>query len=128
MEFYRIDNKPNILANVAWGTTKQWVGKWDSQKILLSDIMGNDTEWPRKFHIWRMDWSVDSICLYLDDRLLNTTLLKETLNPDGSNPFTQPHYVLLNLAIGGHGGDPSSTRFPVKYEVDYVRIYQSEKK
>jgi hypothetical protein len=25
-----------------------------------------------------------------------------------------------------NGGDPSKTRFPIKYEVDYVRVYQNK--
>jgi hypothetical protein len=58
--------------------------------------------------------------------LLNTTLLSQTLNADGSNPFLHPHYILLNLALGSNGGDPSSTVFPIKYEIDYVRIYQTQ--
>jgi hypothetical protein len=42
-----------------------------------------------------------------------------------TNPFQKPHYLLLNLAIGGtQGGDPSNTSFPVRFEVDYVRVYQ----
>ena len=71
-----------------------------------------------------MDWNKDSISLYLDDVLMNTLALSKTLNPDGSNPFLQPHYLLLNLAIGANGGDPSSSAFPIKYEVDYVRYYE----
>ncbi len=71
-----------------------------------------------------MDWNKDSINLYLDDILLNTSLRNQTHNPDGSNPFLQPHYLLLNLAIGANGGDPSNSRFPIKYEVDYVRYYK----
>ena len=70
-----------------------------------------------------MDWTKDSINLYLDDVLLNTSSLSTTLNPDQSNPFQQPHYLLLNLAIGANGGDPSNSKFPIKYEVDYVRYY-----
>jgi hypothetical protein len=49
------------------------------------------------------------------------------VNKDGSgtNPFLKPHYLLLNLAIGGtQGGDPSKTTFPMRFEVDYVRVYQ----
>jgi hypothetical protein len=46
--------------------------------------------------------------------------------PDGFNPFLQPHYMLLNLAIGGNGGDPAKSSFPIKYEVDYVRVYQDK--
>ena len=35
--------------------------------------------------------------------------------------------IILNLAIGGtNGGDPSKTKFPARFEVDYVRIYQKE--
>jgi beta-glucanase (GH16 family) len=76
-----------------------------------------------------MDWDKDSIKLYVDNILLNTIDLKETFNKDkeGKNPFHQPHYIILNLAIGGtSGGDPSKTKFPARFEVDYVRIYQKE--
>jgi hypothetical protein len=34
--------------------------------------------------------------------------------------------MLLNLAIAGtNGGDPSSTTFPARFEVDYVRVYEA---
>jgi beta-glucanase (GH16 family) len=124
MEFYRIKGVPTILANFAWGTEKRGVGKWDDLKKPLSDFTLNDPEWTRKFHIWRMDWNKDSISLFLDDQLLNSTMLNKTINPDGFNSFLQPHYLLLNLALGSNGGDLSKARFPVRYEVDYVRVYQ----
>ena len=123
MEFYRIKAVPTILANFAWGTSQRNVGKWDDLKKPLSDFTGKDPQWVKKFHVWRMDWSKDSINIYLDDHLLNSVLISETVNPDGFNPFLQPHYILLNLALGGNGGDPSKTPFPVKYEVDYIRVY-----
>ena len=124
MEFYRIKGIPTILANFAWGTGNRWVAKWDDLKKPLSDFTASDPDWTKKFHIWRMDWNKDSINLFLDDQLLNTTLLSQTINPDGFNPFLQPHYLLLNLALGRNGGDPSKSRFPIKYEIDYVRVYQ----
>jgi hypothetical protein len=47
------------------------------------------------------------------------------LNPDGTSPFEQKAYMLVNLALGGmNGGDPSSTAFPQRYEVDYIRVFQ----
>lgn len=126
MEFYRIKDIPTILANFAWGTEKQYAGKWDDLKKPLADFTANDPEWTKKYHIWRMDWSKDSIAIYLDDVFLNSVNLSRTVNPDGFNPFLQPHYFLLNLAIGGNGGDPADKLFPIKYEVDYVRIYQKK--
>jgi beta-glucanase (GH16 family) len=124
MEFYRIRGIPTILANFAWGTEKRGVGKWDDLKKPIADFTGNDPGWTKKFHIWRMDWNKDSISIFLDDQLLNSVLISQTVNPDGFNPFLQPHYILLNLALGANGGDPSKTIFPIKYEVDYVRVYQ----
>jgi beta-glucanase (GH16 family) len=124
MEFYRVKGIPTILANFAWGTEKQWVAKWDDLKKPLADFTAIDRDWTKKFHIWRMDWNKDSINLFLDDQLLNAISIKETLNHDGFNPFLQPHYLLLNLAIGGNGGEPSETSFPIKYEIDYIRVYQ----
>jgi len=128
MEFYRIDNFPTILANAAWGTTERWKAKWDDAKLHLSDFTKRDPDWVKKFHIWRMDWDENSILLYLDNVLINSVALSETINPDGLNPFKQPHYLLLNLAIGANGGDPSKSKFPVTYEVDYVRVFQKEQK
>lgn len=124
MEFYRVKGIATILANVAWGTEKQYVAKWDEAKIPLAQFLAKDKDWPNKFHIWRMDWDKDAINLYLDDELLNTTAIGETLNADGSNGFLQEHYLLLNLALGGNGGKPANDL--IKYEVDYVRIYQKK--
>jgi len=128
MEFYRVNSEPTILANVAWGTAQKFVAKWHSEKIPFSQFTACDSVWVKKFHVWRMDWTSESIKLYLDEVLLNTTLLSETINPDGSNPFISPQYILLNMALGGNGGDPEKTIFPVKYEIDYVRVYQMVQK
>jgi beta-glucanase (GH16 family) len=126
MEFYRVKDAPTILANTAWGTEKRFSAKWNTQRIPLSKFTAADPDWVKKFHVWRMDWDKDSINLFLDDELLNTTLVSQTLNPNGSNPFLQPHYLLLNLALGGNGGDPSKSSATIKYEVDYVRVYQKK--
>lgn len=123
MEYYR----GVLLANAAWATEKRSVPRWDDIRKPITEF--NDPNWSEKFHIWRMDWDADSIKLYVDDMLLNEVDLTRTINEDGerTNPFHQPHYIILNLAIGGKaGGDPSNTKFPAKFEVDYVRIYQKQ--
>lgn len=122
MEYY----DGNILANACWGTRQRWNAKWDSVKKPVDSF--GDPKWDERFHVWRMDWDSDSLKLYVDDRLLNTIDVRKTLNPTDrgpKNPFRQPHYLLLNLAIGGaNGGDPAGTTFPTRYEIEYVRVYQ----
>lgn len=118
MEFY----KGNVLANVACGTSTRWTAKWDGSSKAVSSLGAG---WSSNFHIWRMDWDDKNINLYLDDTLLNGVPLSTMLNPDGNSPFKQKVYMLVNLAIGGdNGGDPAGTTFPVKYEVDYIRVFQ----
>lgn len=125
MEFYQIKGEQTILANAAWADATNRAN-WDESKIPFSQFLENDPQWANKFHIWKMDWTEESIKIYLDDVLLNEIDLGKTLNPDGFNPFHQPHYILLNLAIGSNGGDPSPTDFPREYQVDYVRVYQKK--
>ena len=131
MEYYQIKGVPHILANAAWGKDRQWDAQWDSQATPYSHFTDKDPDWASKFHIWRMDWDEEAIKLYLDDELLNEIPLKNTVNGKigkGTNPFTRPQYLLLNLAIGGINGGPiDEAALPMKYEIDYVRVYQKEK-
>jgi len=121
MEYY----KKMLLANIACGTDTPNKAQWFSKRFPIDSLGGH--KWAASFHIWRMDWNEQFIALYVDDQLLNKVELSELMNKDGSNinPFQQPHYMLLNLAIGGrNGGDPMDTKFPNRYEIDYVRVYQ----
>ena len=121
MEYYR----GTILANAVWGSMEKWKGIWSTAKKPVSEF--NDPEWSNKFHVWRMDWDEKNIRLYVDDLLLNSIDLEKTYNAKEphKNPFRQPHYILIGMAIGGdNGGDPSKSEFPARYEIDYVRVYQ----
>jgi beta-glucanase (GH16 family) len=120
MEYYR----GNLLANVAWGAAQPGRAVWADTRTPMATL---GASWSSEFHVWRMDWDADHIRLFVDGRLLNDVDLTGAINQDGTgvNPFHQPHYLLVNLAIGGtSGGDPTSTDFPAKFEIDYVRVYQ----
>ena len=120
MEYYR----KMLLANVAFiGSNGK--AEWYDKKFPIDSLGG--AQWASKFHVWRMDWDEDAIALYIDDQLLNKVELSKLVNKDGAgiNPFKQPHYMLLNLAMGGmNGGSLEGTKFPNRFEVDYVRVYK----
>lgn len=120
MEYYR----GMLLANAAWGSAERGKAVWDDLHKPITSF--GDPDWAKRFHTWRMDWDEDFIRLYVDDLLLKEVDLSRTINRDGTgrNPFRQPHYVIVNLAVGGQGGDPSATVFPAVYEIDYIRIYR----
>jgi beta-glucanase (GH16 family) len=123
MEFYIKNQQQSVLANAAFlgGNQKP---KWNSKVTPLTYFLDKDPNWLEKFHLWRMDWDEEAIKIYIDDELINEISIAKTINPDGTNPFQQEHYFLLNLAIGENGGNPKNSKFPIIYQVDYVRVYQ----
>lgn len=132
MEYYRINGVPHILANACWGSDKRYQAIWNSKRIPFTHFTDKDSQWADKFHIWRMDWTPRSISIYLDDELLNEIPLKETVNGtlgNHTNPFQKPQYILLNLALGGdNGGEIDNKQMPMRYLIDYVRVYQREER
>lgn len=121
MEYYG----GKILANIAVGTQKRYSASWHSKTKSIRELGGG--KWAAEFHVWRMDWTEKEISLFADDELMLRVDMEQLYNKDGSgnHPFRQPHYMLLNLAMGGlNGGELGHTRFPNRFEVDYVRIYQ----
>ena len=125
MEYYQ----GKLLANVANGTNSRWNAKWHSNSVKTKDLGGS--QWLEQFHVWRMDWDTEAIRLYVDGKLLNETKLVDTYNPNPKwgpkNPFHHPHYLIINLALGGNnGGDVGNAKLPAEYLIDYVRVYQRE--
>lgn len=128
MEYYLHNGQPTVLANACWGSDRKHVGQWDSSYTPLSHFTDPDPAWAERFHDWRMDWDEDYIRLYLDDELLNEIDLSRTINGkadgEGLNPFHRPLYLLLNLALDTRVREYAIKDFPMRYEIDYVRVYQ----
>jgi len=126
MEYYR----RTLLANIATGTGKRNPPLWFNRRVPLDSLRwpgGGD--WAAAFHVWAMDWDEKEIRLSVDGRTMLEEPVDSLANRDGSgvNPFRQPEYLLVNLAVGGDaGGDMRGTVFPRRYEIDYVRVYQRD--
>jgi len=76
------------------------------------------------FHIYAMEWFGDRIDFYFDKVKYHTFPIDDAgKGPD--NCFRRPHYLLINLALGGSWGGPlDDSVLPQQYIIDYVRIYQ----
>jgi beta-glucanase (GH16 family) len=79
------------------------------------------------FHVFAVEWEPNQIRWYVDGNLYQTRTPAD-LPPGSTWVFDHPHFVLLNLAVGGYWpGDPDSTTvFPQKMYVDYVRVYRAQ--
>ncbi len=76
------------------------------------------------FHNYAVEWSTNQIKWFVDGQQY-LTLVPANLPNSNNWVFTQPQYLLLNLAVGGNwpGNPDGSTIFPQRMTVDYVRIY-----
>lgn len=105
----------NFIYRLANGTTRSV----DNMRYLYN-ITPTDG-----YHTYAVEWNEEKILWYYDSKLFAFILS----SPDklqayaGTSPASQPHYLLLNLAMGGDGGggiDPSVNI--ANMYVDYVRV------
>ena len=84
----------------------------DASSLNISDLNS-------EFHLYSLIWTSSSMKVYVDN------LLVSELDNTASVPFDNPHYLLLNVAMGGTlGGIIPSTFEEDNMEIDYVRFYQ----
>ena len=76
------------------------------------------------FHVYSLEWSPSYLRFLIDDSPF-FFVYNDSNGDEAKWPFDSPHYMILNLAIGGDWGgvqgiEPSS--FPMRMLVDHVRV------
>jgi beta-glucanase (GH16 family) len=76
------------------------------------------------FHTFAVEWTTNQIKWYVDNTAYFTAT-PASLPSGGTWVFTQPQFLILNLAVGGNwpGYPDATTVFPQQMLVDYVRVY-----
>jgi beta-glucanase (GH16 family) len=84
----------------------------------------NETPWDG-FHLYTLEWSPEQIEVFYDAKKI-LTYRRDSSRPDHW-PFDKPHYLIMNIAVGGAWGGAKGideTVFPCRMEVDYVRVWK----
>lgn len=109
--------------NVIHGTvhTEAYNHKIGTQKGEQITIPTASTE----FHIYSIEWDADKIDFFVDDQKYFSFANENKSSAEW--PFDKRFHLIMNIAIGGGWGGVQgidNTIFPVRMEVDYVRVYQ----
>ena len=82
------------------------------------------------YHVYGIIWSPGKISFYVDDytKPFVTKTVLDTTSGGGKWVYTQPAFILLNLAVGGAWpGPPDNTiTWPQKMYVDYVHVFTAQ--
>lgn len=74
------------------------------------------------FNVFAMEWTENEASLFVNDHKFLTLLNPRTTWMDW--PFDKEFYLIMNIALGGFGGEIDDSIFPQKMLIDYVRIYE----
>ncbi|NND15679.1 MAG: glycoside hydrolase family 16 protein [Eudoraea sp.] len=108
----RGDDKNNSIGYFHWGHTSTGVYNFAGGDIPISNAA-------TEYHIYALEWNSSSMKILLDEELVYE------LSNTSDKPFDNPHYLLLNIAMGGSlGGNIPGTFTESIMEIDYVRVYQ----
>lgn len=77
------------------------------------------------YHVYAIEWDPNTIRWYVDNNNFYT-VTRSQVEQYGPWVFDHPFFIILNVAVGGTWpGYPDSTSvFPQRMYVDYVRVYQ----
>lgn len=107
-------------AGALYRTDLVW-DNWDAKDLgrVDSGAIGSFDD----YHIFAMEWTHDKLDYYVDDRLIGHS----DISDDNTwFMFHQPHYILLNQALGAAGGSVPSNMTEYTMYVDWVRVYAPE--
>ena len=109
-------NKQLLYGTFHWSDSG---GQQDSFGLIKDISSLNVSNLSTEFHLYSLIWTSASLKIYVDNFLVSS------IENTASVPFDNPHYLLLNLAMGGTlGGVVPGTFEEDKMEIDYVRFYQ----
>ena len=114
-----LGHEPNkIYGTLHWGAN---VGSHASKGT--SYVLSSGS-FDQQFHVYSIIWTLDAIKILIDDQ----QYLQFAKSDVGSSnyPFNSDFFFIFNIAVGGNwpGSPDSTTPFPQRLVVDYVRVFQ----
>ena len=93
-------------------------GSYSPVNTTKSEILS--TSLSEEFHVFSIQWDVNGIGWYIDDAQYSYKTINST------QPFREEFFFIMNIAVGGDWPESpnSSTVFPQRMVIDYVRVFQ----
>jgi len=113
-------NPDSIFGTVHTSAYNHIKGTHVGDKLFVSDS-------EEAFHLYAIEWTNEKIDFFIDDEKYFT--FSNERKSFKEYPFDKKFHLILNIAVGGNWGGKNGIDeeiFPVRMEVDYVRVYDLE--
>ena len=88
------------------------------------------SKWPREkltnFNTYAVEWDDKEIKWLFNNKVYKRFSYKELDKRGLQNPFKQPYFIMINVALSKKTGEDGDVDFPTEMKVDYVRVYQKK--
>jgi len=115
---------PDVIHGTAHAKNYYW--KIDEQQTKQIPAPGVEGD----YHVYGIEWYEDRIDFLFDGEVYFTSIPKGgDVNDLDAWPFSLPHFIILNVAVGGGWGGQKGideSAFPMEMKIDYVRVYQKD--
>ena len=132
----RGQNPAKVLGTLHYG------GRWPANVHSGGEFTFSKGETIADFHLYALEWEPGEMRWFVDGKeYAKQSFWWSTSRTEGAAgkkprteadlnawpaPFDRPHYLIINLAVGGEfpGKPDKTTIFPAEMAVDYVRVYE----
>jgi beta-glucanase (GH16 family) len=106
-------------------TTLHFGGGWPRSRF-DTHVHEGKQNYSKDFHVYTLDWREKKIRWLIDNEEVYACSKWDSESAEFPAPFDQEFHLVLNVAVGGRFVGPlaTDTSFPVRMEVDYVRVFE----
>lgn len=96
-------------------------------------FLGDDynlSKWSKEnltsFNTYAVEWDDKEIKWLFNNKVYKRVSYKKLEKKGIQNPFNQPYFIMINVALSSKTGEDGDIHFPTEMKVDYVRVYQKK--
>ena len=109
----------NIHASIHTTDFNHMIGTQKSGQVIVPTATDS-------FHVYSLEWDSTYIRYLINDDPY-FFIYNDSNGDENKWPFNNPHYIILNLAIGGDWGGAQgidNSAFPMEMEVDFIQVFK----
>jgi beta-glucanase (GH16 family) len=109
---YVAQTEADIMEGLAATPNVDYRRAWGGDQNLYDNAYKID---PGGYHTYGMLWTPTTVTFYYDG-----VAVMQAATPAN---WTHPMALIVNMAVGGWGGEPNELMFPAEMKIDYVKAY-----